>query len=115
MNESTETKTVSLGRLVADPALATIAAEILKAIAHPVRLRIVALLCGSPRNVTSLAEQLEVPQAIVSQQLRILRMKDLVGVTRQGGFATYWIAEPHLREMLGCLSNCVTNEGSGAS
>ena len=93
--------------LVDEPSLAEKAAEVLKAVGHPIRLRIIALLCEANANVGELAERLAVPQAIISQQLRILRMRGLAGVTRAEGHATYWLAEPHLRDLIGCVSGCV--------
>lgn len=81
-------------------------ASILKAIAHPLRLRLVALLIDHERCVNELAEQLDVNQAIVSQQLRILRMHGLVAVSRSNGFANYRLAEPRLVNLLGCLEGC---------
>ena len=77
--------------------------EVLKAIAHPVRLRIVANLCAGEAHVNALAAQLDVSQAIVSQQLRILRMSGLVEVTRQNGYAIYSIANAHLKDLLDCI------------
>jgi DNA-binding transcriptional ArsR family regulator len=100
--------------LVESAALAGHAAEVLKAVAHPTRLRIVGLLCAGSHNVSQLAERLATPQAIVSQQLRILRMRGLVGVTRTDGHAVYWIAEPHLHDMIRCVTGCVSNEGERA-
>jgi ArsR family transcriptional regulator len=100
--------------VVTDENLARHAAEVLKAVAHPMRLRIVGLLCAGAKNVTELSERLGAPQAIVSQQLRILRMRSLVGFTRRDGHAVYWIAEPHLHDMLRCVSGCV-RERRGAS
>lgn len=85
------------------------AAEMLKAIAHPLRLRLVAILAQGELHVGALAERLGVPQAIVSQQLRILRMRQLVGVTRQGGLACYRLSEEHLRDMLACIEGCLNS------
>ncbi len=95
------TSTISLDRGKAE-----FVAEVLKAVAHPLRLRIVAILCEGPENVNGLAERLNVNQAIVSQQLRILRMRRLVIATRGGGFITYRIAEPHLHQLVDCMENC---------
>jgi len=81
-------------------------AEVLRAVAHPLRIRIVALLCDGERHVNALAEELAVPQAIVSQQLRILRMHGLVTAARAGGFARYRLAEPHLRDLVCCMERC---------
>ena len=93
-----------------DAVFAVEAAEMLKAVGHPLRLRILALLAREPRHVTSLSEELPAPQAIVSQQLRILRSHKLVGVTRQGGFATYWLAEPRVRHLLWCVAGCLRDD-----
>ncbi|MGI5860444.1 MAG: ArsR/SmtB family transcription factor [Myxococcales bacterium] len=89
-----------------EPEKAEQAAEILKAVAHPLRLQIIALLCEEPLHVKRLAELLEAKQAIVSQQLRILRMRRLVAATRRGGHALYRIEEPHLRELVACIERC---------
>jgi DNA-binding transcriptional ArsR family regulator len=80
--------------------------DILKALAHPARLRIVATLCDGEETVTGLAERLDLKQAIVSQQLRILRMSRLVSASREHGFSRYALAEPRLRDLIGCLEGC---------
>ena len=80
--------------------------EVLRAVAHPLRLRIIAILCRNETNVGALAAALSAEQAIVSQQLRILRMSRLVDVTRGGGQARYRLAEPHLRDLVRCLESC---------
>ena len=90
----------------ADAARADHVADVLKAVAHPLRLRIVAVLCEGEENVTALAEKVEASQAIVSQQLRILRSRGLVAASRQGGFATYRIVEQNLRGLVRCMERC---------
>lgn len=81
-------------------------AEVLKAVAHPLRLRIVAVLCEGDEHVSALAERLDAPQPIVSQQLRILRSFDLVEAVRENGYARYRIAEPALRDLVCCVQKC---------
>lgn len=81
-------------------------AEVLKAVAHPLRIRIVALLCRGEHHVNGLADALDAPQPIVSQQLRILRARGLVAATRENGFARYRLAEPALRDLVGCMQRC---------
>jgi DNA-binding transcriptional ArsR family regulator len=93
-------------QLTHDDSRAQHCADILKAVAHPVRLRIVALLCQGPQHVSGICEQLELPQAIVSQQLRILRMRDLVQVTRSEGFAYYALKEMRLTDLVHCVEGC---------
>lgn len=89
-----------------DGARAAHLAEVLKAVAHPMRLRIVALLCQGEAHVTGLVEALAAPQPLVSQQLRILRAQGLVEASREDGFAWYRLAEPALRELVCCMEKC---------
>ena len=88
-------------------------ADVLKALAHPARLRLVAALCEGEESVIGLAGRLGIPQAIVSQQLRILRMSGLVTAVRNGGFARYSLAEPRLKDLVACLEGC-HSETAGA-
>jgi ArsR family transcriptional regulator len=89
-----------------DPQRAEHVAAVLRAIAHPLRVRIVATLCRSEEHVNALAEVLEAPQAIVSQQLRILRSERLVEARRENGHAYYRLAEPALRDLVCCMEKC---------
>jgi ArsR family transcriptional regulator len=90
----------------ADPERAGHVAEVLKAVAHPLRIRIVAILCHREESVTGLADRVGASQAIVSQQLRILRSHGLVSPSRKGGFARYRLVEQHLRELVRCMEKC---------
>ena len=78
-------------------------AELLKALGNPLRLRIVALLAEGERHVSALAEALDVAPAIVSQQLRILRMEQLVAATRRNGQAVYRLIDSRVQRMLECI------------
>ncbi len=97
-------------RIADDAPFAARAAEVLKAIAHPVRLRIVDVLAGEPTHVSALAERLDVKQPIVSQQLRILRAQGLVQSRRANGLMVNELAEPELRQLLACMRNCVCGQ-----
>jgi len=90
----------------ADANRALYVADVLKAVAHPLRLRIVASLCDKEEVVGALAEKLGASQAIVSQQLRILRSHGLVAARRQGGFARYRLVEQNLRGLVHCMEKC---------
>ena len=94
-----------------NPEFAARAAEILKAVAHPVRLRIVDLLCCEDLHVGALVERLDVQQPIISQQLRILRNQGLIHSHRENGLVINHLAEPELRKLLGCMENCLCNRG----
>ncbi len=80
--------------------------KLLKAVAHPIRLCIVDVLAHGPSHVGAIADALDVPQAIVSQQLRILRMTGVVEARRERGLAVYRLAERHLKDLLRCMDRC---------
>lgn len=86
-------------------------AETLKALGHPVRLQIVDILSNSRYSVTELAELTGQQQAIVSQQLKILRLSGIVKVDRADGKAYYSLAVEKLPTLLSCLRSCQTHMG----
>jgi ArsR family transcriptional regulator len=98
---------VSSNNICTDIDRAQHCAGILKALSHPIRLRIVALLSQGKLNVSDLSERLNAHQAIVSQQLRILRMAGLVSFERKNGYAYYELAEPRLAELVRCMEGCM--------
>jgi DNA-binding transcriptional ArsR family regulator len=75
-------------------------AEILKTIAHPLRLRILGLLCANDESVGAMAARLGVKQTAVSRALSIMRHERLVAVTRRNRYATYRIEDPALRQLI---------------
>ena len=95
-----------MAALVDDAEISEHLAGILKALSNPARLRLVAALCEASENVGALAARLDLEPAIVSQQLRILRMSGLVAASRSEGFAVYRLAQPRLKELLRCLEKC---------
>ena len=62
----------------------TIAAEVLKAMAHPIRLGVVEVLADGERTVTELYEELGCSQSMMSQQLKILCQQKLVTIRKDG-------------------------------
>ena len=72
------------------------AGELLRVLAAPARLAIVAELAEQPRFVHELVERLEMSQPLVSHHLRILRGARLVGVERRGREAVYSLADQHV-------------------
>ncbi len=79
-------------------------ARILKVLGHPTRLQIVAVLSHvGEAHVTGLMGCLELPQAIVSQQLALLRAQGLVKAARRDGYAWYSLADPRMNRLIGCM------------
>jgi DNA-binding transcriptional ArsR family regulator len=93
-------------RLSHNLAQAARAAELVKALSHPGRLRIIALLCDRAHHVSELAAALELSQCMVSQQLRFLRIQGLVLGVRKSGHTHYQLACPSLKELIRCIETC---------
>ncbi|SHK14468.1 ArsR/SmtB family transcription factor [Thermocrinis minervae] len=68
-------------------------AEFLKALAHPIRLRIVAELMESKQCVKNLSELIGTSQPNISQHLSILRNKGILGCKRDGSVVCYYIKD----------------------
>lgn len=79
-------------------------AELLKSIAHPVRLCILTKLLGEgSSNVTNLQNCLDVPQSTVSQHLGKLRSAGVVTKVRNGLEINYSIEDEDTRKILKIL------------
>ncbi len=75
-------------------------AEFFKALAHPLRIRILETLVAGERSVHQLQEALGLDQPTVSQQLAILRAKNIVGARKEGTGVRYAVRDLLLRDLL---------------
>ncbi len=82
------------------------AARVIRVLGHPLRLRILESLEIGERNVTDLQDELETTQAVISQQLAILRSEDVVASRREGSRVYYRIIEPKVSHILDCIRQC---------
>ena len=75
-------------------------AEFFKALAHPIRIRILEMLVRREQSVHELWEALELDQPTVSQQLAVLRAKNIVEARKDGTAVRYTVRDPLLRDLL---------------
>ena len=75
-------------------------AEFFKALAHPARLVILEQLRDREKSVNELQAVLGLDQSNVSQQLAILRNRNIVEVRKEGTTAFYRVRDPLLFELL---------------
>lgn len=64
----------------------------MRALAHPLRLRMIAIMDGKPTAeacVNEIFDALQIEQSVASQHLRILRQAELVKTRRDGKFIYY--------------------------
>jgi DNA-binding transcriptional ArsR family regulator len=84
-----------------DPAgLRQFKAEFFKALAHPMRIRILELLRQGPLSVGQLQEAVGAPASSISQQLAILRSRNIVATERRGTTVIYRVRDTDLFELL---------------
>ncbi|MFD1174711.1 ArsR/SmtB family transcription factor [Paenibacillus puldeungensis] len=75
-------------------------AEFFKALAHPMRIRILEVLSEGERNVNELQAILGSEGSAVSQQLAVLRAKNLVNTVKEGTTVVYSLRDPLLKDLL---------------
>ncbi|MFP4144545.1 MAG: ArsR/SmtB family transcription factor [Phycisphaeraceae bacterium] len=79
------------------------AADVLRVLAHPHRLRIVELLEGQRLSVGQLAERLELAPAAVSQHLGHMKAHGILAVEREGRAAYYQVANLNAHNVIRCI------------
>ena len=84
-------------------------AELFKALAHPARIRILELLRSGERTVSDLQRVLEMESSTVSQQLALLRARDIVAGRKQGTSVYYRVVDPLIFDLLDVGRNIFDN------
>ena len=83
------------------------AAECLRVMAHPVRLRMAEVLLGGPRPVHAVAKACGLGPAQTCGHLRLLKGHGLLASARKGRTVFYRIASRQLPGLLRCIRrNC---------
>jgi len=88
-------------------------AEFFKALAHPTRIGILEILVRGERTVYELQETLGLDQPSVSQQLAVLRAKNIVGARKEGTTVRYAVRDASLRELLDVARRIFDNQFIG--
>lgn len=81
------------------------AAECLRTLSHPVRLRMVELLLTGRYTVGELAEKCGVLQHVASEHLRLMQHCRLLDREKEGRKTFYTVAEPGLEAIMHCIHN----------
>jgi ArsR family transcriptional regulator len=75
-------------------------AEFFRALAHPVRIRILEALVPGELSVGEIQRRLGLEQSLVSQQLSLLRAKNIVTARKDGTTVRYSLRDPLLANLL---------------
>ena len=97
-----------------DTELQAFKAEFFRALAHPIRIRILETLAAGERSVQQLQDALHVDQPIASQQLAVLRGKNIVVARKEGTSVRYSLRDPLLADLLDVARRIFNNQLVGS-
>jgi DNA-binding transcriptional ArsR family regulator len=89
--------------------IANFKAEFFKALANPIRIRIVDCLRSGEKGVNELSGTLRLEPANVSQQLAILRARNIVTGRKSGSSVFYSVSDPALFKLLDVAKEIFNN------
>jgi DNA-binding transcriptional ArsR family regulator len=89
-------------------------ARFFKALAHPVRIRIVELLVERDWSVQELQAVLTLDQSSVSQHLAVLRTQQVVSARKEGATVRYALRDPAVGDLLGVARRIFSNQLVGS-
>lgn len=75
-------------------------AEFFKALAHPIRIRLLEVLRHGEHSVQELQNALALDQSAVSQQLAVLRARSVVTARKEGTTVRYAVRDPRVGTLL---------------
>lgn len=81
------------------------AAECLKVLAHPHRLRMVQMLLNGRFTVGELADACDIPSPMASEHLRLMQRCGFLKSEKESRNVYYAIAEPHLTDIMACIED----------
>lgn len=84
-------------------------ADFFKALSHPLRIRILELLSEGDKNVNELQTLIGSEGSAVSQQLSILRSKNIVYSQKDGTKVTYSLRDPQIISLLAVARQIFNN------
>ena len=94
---------------VATDELQAFKAAFFRALAHPVRIRILELLVKGEKSVQELQENLGLDQPMVSQQLAVLRSTNIVTGRKEGVSVRYTVRDPLIADLLSTARRIFNN------
>ncbi|MHB8535243.1 MAG: ArsR/SmtB family transcription factor [Sulfuricaulis sp.] len=80
-----------------------LASRSLKAMAHPLRLKILCILGNTEVSVQDIVEQVGTSQSNISQHLSILRDKGILASRKDANKVYYRIGDPKILQLIGSL------------
>ncbi|MGN1401573.1 MAG: ArsR/SmtB family transcription factor [Bacillus sp. (in: firmicutes)] len=89
-------------------------ADFFKALSHPLRIRILELLADGEKNVNELQKLAGSEGSAVSQQLMVLRSKNIVIGRKDGNKVVYSLSDPLINDLLEIAKKIFSNQLTAA-
>lgn len=80
--------------------MVSLASELFKTLAHPVRVKILYVLQGGERCVCELIEDIEIEQSNLSQHLSLMKKQGIIVSRKEGQKVIYKLAYEEVKELL---------------
>jgi ArsR family transcriptional regulator len=90
-------------------------AEFFRTLGHPVRIRVLELLCEGPKQVRELLAAIDIEASSLSQQLAVLRRYGIVTATRDGSTVVYALAGSDVSDLMLAARRILTEMLAGQS
>ncbi len=84
--------------------------DLLKLLAHPLRMRLLCQLAQGESSVGELIESCQAPQPTISQVLAKMKSEGLVTARREGRFIYYQIEDPRIGKLMRSLKRIFCDE-----
>ena len=81
------------------------AAECLRVLAHPHRLRMIQMMLAGRFTVGELARACELPTAMASEHLRLMQRCGFLSSDKEGRKVFYRVADPHIKNLMKCVED----------
>lgn len=85
------------------------AARCLKAMSHPLRLKILCVLGNNSISVQDIVEEVGTSQSNISQHLAILREKDILGCKKEANRVFYYIDDERMLKLIRMMREVFCN------
>lgn len=82
------------------------AAEALRVVAHPIRLKMIEILKNGEMSVSAIQSALLLKQSITSQHLNIMKNKGILSSRRKGNIVYYSILNTDVVKIISCIRSC---------
>jgi DNA-binding transcriptional ArsR family regulator len=91
------------------PELKNFKAEFFKALAHPLRISILDALRNGEKTVAEISQQFEIEPAYASQQLAVLRNRNIIMARKSGANVYYSVSDPIIFKLLDVAKEIFNN------